>query len=308
MLETPERDEEGIILDFMQGHYGPAAKPMIEFLDYLRKCVREQKEPMFYMANFKHYQTADFMGKAYRLLHQARQMTKPDSQYRLRVEKEMIAPLGVLLSHRGMDIGIPRDKLKAEYISYRKGQIERYCFPEKRKKLLKELEDSLIDIPIPDQFKEFPEDKIRVLAYPSFPQLKADSEAVLGKAMLISYSLSSDRQHLMKKVKGHYPTSFGLYDWQDKRGIDFTIPMPPDDEKYHWYKIGDFEIGSATALWGWWWLSRVNVATVYDNADGLPPGHNRWTVWIHIKVTGPAYVAGSTMENEILMDQIVLHK
>jgi len=51
----------------------------------------------------------------------------------------------------------------------------------------------------------------------------------------------------------------------------------------------------------------VDLSTAYTPADGLP-GYNVWETWISVKYTGPAYVKGSTKQNGVFLDQVILVK
>ncbi|MBQ7178941.1 MAG: DUF4838 domain-containing protein, partial [Victivallales bacterium] len=310
LLENPSLDENALIADFMKNHYGPAEKPMTDFLNLLRKAVREEKAPLFYIVNpVREYQTPAFMKQCYSYLKTARELTEEGSPYRLRVEKEMVTPLAVMLANG--KTGYSMAQLAEEYRHYREGQIEAYAAPDAKAALRKRLDNDLrkmtLVLDIPEKFKDIPANEIRQFAWPNFNAISIDEDSPLGKA-LCSPDIETQNKHIMKRQAGGlYPTSFGVYDTETKKGIALHITDIPSDEKYHWHRIGKFDFGKQSFLWAWFWVRQVNLRSVWTNADGLP-GYNTWTVWASIKITGPAYVQGSTQKNAICLDRVVLVK
>lgn len=309
LLEDPGRDENVLIADFMKHHYGPAEKPMTEFLNLLRKAVREEKTPMFYIVNpVREYQTPAFLKQCYAYLAEARRLTGPGTPYRLRVEKEMITPLAAMIASG--KTGISVKQLSDEYRQCRLGQIEAYAADKEKaglkKKLDKDLERMTLVLDIPEKFKDIPAGRIRQFAWPFFSGVVSDPESPLGKAMSSPGKEVPGRRHLLKpQAGGLLPVSFGVYDNETKKGICMTISPIPQDEKYHWHNVGRFEFGKQSFLWAWFWHRNANLRSVWTNADGLD-GINIWDVWISVRITGPAYVKGSQKKNAVLLDRVVL--
>ncbi|MBE6370914.1 MAG: DUF4838 domain-containing protein [Lentisphaerae bacterium] len=309
LLEDPARDENALIADFMKHHYGPAEKPMTDFLNLLRRAVREEKATLVYIFNpVREYQTSAFLKQCYAHLQSARKLTEPGTPYRLRVEKEMITPLAVMIANG--KTGFAVKQLAEEYRQCRLGQIEAYAADKAKaglkKKLDKDLERMTLVLDIPEKFKDIPADRIRQFAWPSFSGVVSEPESPLGKAMSSPEKETAGRKHLLKpQAGGLLPVSFGVYDNETKKGIAMTITPIPQDEKYHWYKVGRFEFGKQSFLWAWFWHRNANLRSVWTNADGLT-GFNTWNVWISVRITGPAYVKGSQKKNAVLLDRVVL--
>ena len=79
----------------------------------------------------------------------------------------------------------------------------------------------------------------------------------------------------------------------------------PHDEKYHLYKVGRFPIKDGAYLWAHWgWQMRVKL----DKACVPPPSENMMDVYASVKVSGPAYVKGSSNENSVWIDRVILVK
>ena len=318
LLDDPDQNEEELIQTYMKGHYGPAAKPMIAFLTELRKAVADVKHPMFYVSfsgNKRPYQTPEFFTRMMGYLQEARNLTAEGSPWRLRVEKEMITPMAVMINNpkfiTAKDHRTARKQLIADYEAFRTRQIDAYCNTRKcvefKKVLAENLEGLKYELPTPAEFKDVPENKILKFGWPVFTEWTQDPDSQSGRAMV-----SPDAKaylHVMDK-KGPaslFPTWFGVYDSSSKRSLQFRTPTVPTDEKYHWYDLGKFEFGPTTIAWGFFWILSANLNDVWTNADGLP-GYNTWNVHISAKFTGPVYVPGSTKKNAVWIDQSVLTK
>jgi hypothetical protein len=133
------------------------------------------------------YQTGEFLRQAYDLLQKAKMQTSPGTPCRLRVEKELITPIAVMLHHPQLQTGLKKESLLKEYEELRSRQISAYCDPGKQASLKKELAGDLakfrLEIPTPEQFRHLPAERIRKFAYPVFSNVENDPDSVLGKAM-----------------------------------------------------------------------------------------------------------------------------
>lgn len=166
-----------------------------------------------------------------------------------------------------------------------------------------------VSIPIPQEFAKIPKDQMKLFAYPNLTDYKGtkkfildDPDSPLGKAMTAPPEHAHD---MTTPVKRMYPTRFGIYDSTTKKDFAFDVPKIPADEKYHWYKLGNFEVGPRTFVHGFFWKMKADIASAYVSAATLPDG-NKWEVWVSVKYTGPAYVKDSTKPNQIFWDQVVL--
>ncbi len=312
LMEDPDLDAEALIADFMDKHYGPAAAKMREALEMLRAAVRDDSEPMFYVIrSLRQYQTASFVNRFYGLLKEARALTTEGSDYRMRVEKELLTPLAVMMTNSGFVPAGHRKELLDEYRTYKIARLDKYAAPDKRPAFEKALQEDLekygFEMKVPEQFAKYSADQIRLLAYPQFASTEPDADSVTGRAM-VSPPEGTNTKHVMKQQAGNLkPTWFGAYDYPSKRSIQIKLDDIPQDEKYHWYRIGKFEIGTRSIIWGFFWRMEVKLDSFWSPADGAPD-FNTWTVWISAKITGPAYVKDSRKENRIFLDQVILVK
>jgi hypothetical protein len=98
--------------------------------------------------------------------------------------------------------------------------------------------------------------------------------------------------------------------------ITLTPDQIPQDGAYHLYKIGQVTIreGSApgapsgTIVWA---LEGRKLGVCVDRVyvpDAADPEANVWEAYISLKVTGPAYMKGSTAPNGVWMDRALLVK
>jgi len=172
-----------------------------------------------------------------------------------------------------------------------------------RKRLDNEINIFKLKIAPPPQLANVPKEDIRFIVYPDF-QPYIDCE----RAKDADSSMPQVMRYVSKEPKNHQNQPvFGVYDKVFKVTISRKIEDIPTDEKYHWYKIGRYSIGSSTILWGHEsWHMGAKLYPVYVPADGVKDNPNLYDVWVSVKVTGPAYVDRSEQANAISLDKIVL--
>ena len=134
LLNDPNQDERALIHDYMTKHYGPASGPIIAFLTDLRRAVASEAKALTYITNPRRsYQTAEFLGKVIGYLREAQKLAPEGTPYGLRVNKELITPLAVILYKPELNPGLDRVEILKQYEMLRKQQIEAYCRPERQK-------------------------------------------------------------------------------------------------------------------------------------------------------------------------------
>ncbi len=312
LMDEPDKPAEELINLFMDRHYGPAAEDMKAFLADLRKAVKGEKHLLQHNNLCRTYQTVDFLRKTYTRLKKARAKTPSGSQFRLRVEKELITPIANILSKPNLDFGISRKNLVKEYEAFRLGQINAYCSKKMQEKAKKELKNDVkrfdLEIPTPEMFSHLPPEKIQKFSVANFwkfrlrkPAIIKDADSTIGQA-LVAVGPTKDNKWNHSK-----PITIGLYDKGSKREFQRTIKDIPQDEKYHWYKIGNFDFGPDTFLWLYGWYMRCQLQDVYVPADGKEKV-NIWETWVSLKFTGPAYVKASDQKDAVYMDQVIIVK
>ena len=324
LLDT-DQDAEMLIGRFLKGYYGPAAEPMGKFLEMLRKGVKETKTPLISPIAPRAYCTEKFMQTAWVYLKQAYDAAPADSVYRSNVQKEMLTPIYVILRNKWA-IG-DRKEMIAIYKNTRLKYIERinpkvtadeYSNEYWLGRLKTNLNSfEMVNLPAP---KGFEGREIRLLGWPSLGWFKhtteesyaADPDSVAGKALLSrkprSYEKPAIHSATTPGAGEMYSTAIGIYDYGTQKPISIDPRKElPQDEKYHWYKIGVYELTPGTFVWGFYWQTQCSLAHLC-----LPPGgkadDNIWEIWVSLKFTGPGYVQGSAKTNEIYWDQVMLVK
>ena len=320
LLKDVYQDPEKLIREFMKGYYGPAEKPMSEFLKILREAVKNESSHMHAYERQRPYCTEAFMRKVWSLLEEARSLTQQGSIYRKHVEMEMLSPIYVILKNRWL-IGDHR-KLEAFYKSERLRRIGESKIPAfMTKRMMDRLEGDLcafvnVDLKVPERYRNR---EVIMLGWPylkwysghNVNSFEADPEAAGGRALISpkprSVGPGSKSKHTMKStVKGFTPLDFGVYDSKNKNSLHRHFEGKiPQDEKYHWYRLGQFDLGQHSFVWGFFWTVRCDLSNFHRVADGVENA-NVWDIWVSAKFTGPAYVPGSKKKNEVYWDQVML--
>jgi hypothetical protein len=323
MLNNPDLPEEELIDTFIKGYYGVAAPAMRRYYDYLENAMLNEPTPMYapMPATGRKYLTHDFLVNCRKMLQEAQEATAPDSRERLHVWRELVVVDNCLLHQwermkrvTGKDFPFPREKALDEYEKIREAVIRGGGLGEKREQeLLEEIKREItvfrVAIPLPEQFKNIPADKILDFPWTKFAPwtLFDDPEAAGGRATCLP------RTHVDPNDPKSHANSpvLGLYDRIQKRSgatLKLSPEQIPSDEKYHIYKVGHFRLGPDTILWGHasWHLS-VYLAAAFVPDDGLEENNpNEWDVYVSTKIVGPAYVKDSKKENNIWIDRVIL--
>lgn len=322
LMVDPNKNIEPLIKIFMENYYGSASAEMTKYLNAIRDGVKKHpKRQRTGCIGKWNYMTPQFALNSYKLLRKAAARTPENSICQQRVHDEMIPLLWQILNSKNsyqkifMESGFSMDKLTAECRQYCIEHINKFS-PEAPQRYLKKFNDRFkllsVNLPRPDKFKNVKEENIRVFGYPQFrPKPKhsciivEDADSPSGKA-LKSFKQDPNLHGSKKVFRNIRITYFAINNRvtnKNLRGIH--IKSIPQDERYHWYKIRNVEIGSNTILWGHMWIMVVDLSQAYMVGDGVS-GINKWDVWFSAKFIGPEYVKGSQKENAIFIDMVVL--
>ncbi|HCU37440.1 MAG TPA: hypothetical protein DGT21_19010 [Armatimonadetes bacterium] len=337
LMLDPHQPWEPLVDIFMGGYYGPAATPMKAYLEHLDRALAAEPGSMSYafQAAGRLYPTAEFYATALELLDEADGLCPEGSPEKLRVWREKVPVYNGLLHYwdkvsstaRG-PMPFDRPALLDEYHAMRAALISaptNMRSDERRQEALAALEDEMAllntELPIPEQFAQIPRERLRHVIYPDFGrwrvQLVDDADTPAGKAIV--YYVDDPEACTLPLTTGLYDDFLGLRklpDGEPNFGPVLQIEQAPADEKYHWYRIGRYSIGRSTGVYGSSmfrrhpWPMRVNLHRFYTLADGIEPGSpndpNLYDVYVSLKITGPAYVPGSTQRNGIWTDWVIL--
>ena len=159
----------------------------------------------------------------------------------------------------------------------------------------------------PAELAGVPEDELVYIDYHAAPtwRRKPDPKSSTGNAMTRTKSGAD--------LKGGYPISCGLYDFHEKKPIlpcfSLTPELLPPDGEYHWVKIGRMRLGRVTSFWfPWSWIALATMSDYYIVSDGAADDPNRYDMWVSMRVGGPLFVKGSTEEDAIYLDRILLRR
>jgi len=317
-------DEQKLIADFMKAYYGPAEPPMTAFLNRLRKAVAAVPDRMTSTNHGRPYCTEGFMRECWNDLEQAYRLTKPGTIYRDHVEREMLSPMFVILRNTEWKIG-DREKMIADYTAIRERHLQAYnekarpaanCRKEMQEKLRTDLNGFIkLNLPVPEQFRNREVKMLgwthlkwhRGVGYPD--QFVDDPDSVTGKAMITPKSGKGLIHSLVKPGGARmFSTAVGAYDHASRAAIIRDLKDEvAEDEKYHWYKVGTYNLRQGAFVWTFYWHCQCPLDSVWQPDDGMP-GLNVWEIWVSMKFTGPAYVEGSKQPDRIWWDQVLLVK
>jgi len=91
LMWDPSRDQEALIREFMEGYYGPAAPPLLQYLNSCEDAVAESDAYLrCYMGDTSPWMTLDVLNQATRLFDQAQAAVADDATLRARVERERL--------------------------------------------------------------------------------------------------------------------------------------------------------------------------------------------------------------------------
>ena len=321
-------DEKKLIADFMKAYYGPAEKPMTAFLNRLRKSVAAGKERMTSVNHSRPYCKEGFMRECWNDLERAYRLTEPGTIYRDHVEREMLSPMFVILRNTEWKIG-DRKQMIARYTAIRERLLERFnenskpasaCKKKMQEKLRSDLTSFIrLNLPVPEQFKDR---EVKILGWPQlkwsngigYPnQFVEDPDSVTGKAMISPKPRKGKGGatiHSLVKpgIGSMYSTAVGVYDYASRSSISRDLKDEvAEDEKYHWYRVGTYNIRQGAFVWAFYWYCQCSLESVWQPDDGMP-GLNDWEIWVSLKFTGQAYVDGSKQPDRIWWDQVLLVK
>ena len=148
---------------------------------------------------------------------------------------------------------------------------------------------------LPEEMAGIPKEGILdVSAFIYGPKKMDDPESARGKAAVFTPA---------KNTKNYGGFSMGIYTKNPKQVVGYSL-VKPKDEKYHWYKVsrrnndlvfpgGSYNTQLYMANWtiGAWMPANVK---------------GKFDCWASVKAQGPLYVPGSTKENKLFLDAVLL--
>ncbi|OQA87664.1 MAG: hypothetical protein BWY31_00606 [Lentisphaerae bacterium ADurb.Bin242] len=318
LLIATDQNPDVLIEHFMNACYGPAAVPMKKILDRIRDGVRNEQNALPAQIRERSYQTPDFIRGLLSLLDEAIELTTPGSIQHCYVKNEGLMIIATALAKPGLLKGAERQQYITRFRNDAIKRIDSLAAPEERDKMFARLEEQIreyeilqIKVETPKIFKSIPSEQIRVYGWPNFKQhsirpneniVVEDSDSPVGKAVVPPAEAETESAYAQYKPQG-----FGVYDYGTKKGMSGMKITIPQDEKYHWYLVGQADIYPTSFFHAFRWVLQVQLSGVWTPSDGIIDG-NKWYVYVSAKFTGPVYVKGSKQKNRLFIDYVVLSK
>ena len=306
LLADPARDTEKLIAEFMELYYGKAAPPMTRYLNYLEKRMQEEKNPFGITAPaLRSYLDKAFYHQAEKFFAEAEKAVADSPKHLRRIGQERIfVDQWVLAEHKRLGIKADLKKIAARLKSNHRICAARYTDAVNAKKWVDQadafIESCLNSPPLPrdftrKKFYDFWGPKLR--RHSTLDKKVNDPDSPTGSA----WCLGAVSKEFHKKE-----LEFALYDWVGKKHLlkkKVQKKDYPQDEKYHWYKVGKTKLTARTQLachWSW----KLSQKSGNDVFDPLEPDAE-YEIYVSIKLTGPSYVKNSTKSDGVWLDRVV---
>ncbi|MBO4345070.1 MAG: DUF4838 domain-containing protein [Victivallales bacterium] len=330
LMMDPYEDVNALIDFFIKEYYGAAADDIKTFYEQLSSDVSNYKTLQKGMRSaLWDFITPEYTVSTYKMLKAAAAKNPEGSLQRRHVTDEMLPLLWLVISKyfrykKAFEAeGIALKTLQQDCHDYSVAHMMRFHptkpdFETPWAKTMRDFQEEFDKVtnkplPVPDKFKDVPDEKIRVFGTNSFEQkpnyhatIVDDKDSAVGKA-LCSADPNPDK-HGVKTVrdpKGRW--AFGVTEFGYSGLKPIIVKDIPEDEKYHWYKIPNNKIDDRGSFYGHLWYIHMNLGAAFQPDDGVS-NENVWDIWFSAKFTGPAYVNGSTQKNAIWVDQVLLLK
>lgn len=322
LCQDPSQDVEALITDFLNGYYGPAVKPLRQYVSLIK--LRLPRFPL----RFWDYPT---MQQAQGLFDQAEAAVKDRPEYRDRVQAARmqldlsalawrntlrrgyldgggkpeqypysVATLKTRLQGTLDTSGDPfLNALESRY--YIKGRGNREVVKDIVRKCVEEFSAGAEYTPLPAELRGLPAERVIDLTAPlfcgpNFPRVVPDPDAALGLAVP-----RTETNELPMNIS-YYSNLPGP---ANAGGVTIKAENIPGSG-YHLYKGPTFKLNEwtflyLTASWG----MQKHLFTLYD------PAHpdQKWTAWCSMKFAGPDYPQGKPDEAKgLFLDRLLLVK
>ncbi len=320
LCQDPDQDVEALITDFLDGYYGPAGKPLREYVSLNKSRLR------LYPYRFWDYPT---MQRAQALFDEAEAAVQGQAEYLDRVQAARMQLDLCALAWRNtlvrgyLDQGGSLDqypykvaRLKERllrtlensqdpYINtltsryWAKGRAARESVKDIIRQYLDEISAGVEYTPLPEELRDLPPERVIDLTAPLFatgvfPLVVADADAALGLAV--------------PRTDGH-ELPMNISYWSNLPGPRNAggVTIKAEDipgPGYHLYKGPTFKLNEWTFLYlTASWRLQKHLFTMYD------PAHpdREYTAYASMKFAGPDYPHGQAEEPPgLFLDRIIL--
>lgn len=306
VMQDPACDERAVIDEFMRLYYGKAAPAMTGYLNYLEK--RMQEEPVQfgliapggrrYLDKAFYYQAEKFLAEAEKAVAGSQKHLRRIGQERIMVDQ------WILNEYKNLGLSVNVKKIVERLRKNHRLCAAKYTDGKHAEKWIADAEafiKTCVDAPpLPKEFSgkkyfDFWGPKLR--PHGTRDKRVDDPDSPAGSARMLGP---------IKKDFHKKPLELAVYDKVNRKyllrksvsGKDY-----PQDEKYHWYKVGKTHLTVKTQLifHSSWSLSQSCGNDVYDP---LEPDAE-YEIYASIKLTGPSYVKNSRKPDGVYLDRVV---
>ena len=315
LAENPDRDVFALADEFVRAYYGPAAEPMLAYLDYLERRQKDcyaKLDPKFVyglgsgdlaMYVQRGYLDRDFFEKANGWLEKAERLAAGDeraarhvAQERLVVDRSMLDILQQLAAEGySPDMRQVAARMRTTLPSLIRAWTSipaKEAAPRLEKAAFEATIAAQLPAPVPAELKgrKYVEWQCDKLGGDSKSEVVKDADSVTGYA------------RTFPNAAHKLPYMAGLYDDQVRKDIGIRLEAKdiPQDGKFHLVRLGTFDIVCQSRVYfDWTWRYATWVPSFGVQTD-------RREVWLSVKLTGPTYVKGAAAPDAIALERLFL--
>lgn len=302
----PELENEVLINEYLDACFGPAAGPMRQYYDRLATLTTAGEKPYFEMSISQiPWLNSEFYTQVNAWLDEAETLCqgKENAEYLWHVQLERV-PVD-----SGMLYQWPRYAESPVWQGRKEDVLRRY---EKNKRMLIQTWATTVDGWVKSGAGAIDGELAALRLEP--PARFADRNAnlrLVGTAAPVSLRVedptaAGDQARRLgsgKPSDHRLPFVMKIHDSvaaRDYGSMTLKKDDIPQDEAWHWHRISTAPLTGHCALWS-------NVPLWLPIGWGaVPPPSNEMEVWVSLKFTGPTYVEGSTLADQVLIDQVVV--
>ncbi len=320
MMQDPDQPYEVLAERFCKAMYGPAATPMLKYINYLQDREKAADVALGRTTpNALPYLDRDFLATVNGWLDEAERLAAADPVALKNVGRERV-PVDAALLHLGRRYkenlpagGNPPCDLPALFTRYAKNslvQAEHFYNSDVYARNDAKLSDAKVrietdklrftgkSVQLPAEFRGKEVVDVNWAAFVGGVKTVPDPDGVGGKAAILPDNETREDYHTR-------PFNLGIYNRAQKKIlVSRTIPQEeiPQDGKFHLIHLGRFDIEPTAIVWVHWsWLISIGIDTAY-----LPEADNQWDVYVSVKLAGSPYQRDSQEKPRVLVDRILL--
>ncbi|MBQ7207884.1 MAG: DUF4838 domain-containing protein [Lentisphaeria bacterium] len=301
----------GPLLDrYFAAAFGPAAGSMREFFDYQQKRQAAGPQRDMMDASMRPWLDAEFFRTAEKCFAAAEKAAGGNGRLLGRIRQERVPADIARLSVRTLG---PDNAAALRLKKNWETALTRWYGKSWPRREADNLKNFFRKIEVPEKGAKYPlpEELARRIVYDITWQdfntvtelasyglhLADDPEAAGGKAMRLA-------EPKRTPVKGFHSRNLqaGVFSRSRKTTLTVKVLTVKADEKYHFYDLGRAKLDPVSLVY----IHRMWFIQQHLDRYYLAEGKNEYDVWISVKAEGPAYCPGSSRQDALLVDRILL--